>query len=91
MKHPQEYSLIEGVFSHLEAKEVLFALIESKISFHEKKIFSHKMRMGHTHVQSEIRIQKLKQTKEEIKKILDSASRYGDDIKIDSKIHIQIV
>ena len=46
MKNNNKLTLIDGTFSHLEAKEILSGIVASKINFHNIKNWSSRERFG---------------------------------------------
>ncbi|MFT6879718.1 MAG: hypothetical protein ACI9QN_002100 [Arcticibacterium sp.] len=83
-----EFKLIEGEFNAADAKEVLFNLLDDKISFHHKKMFSHEERFGNKDHRSLERLKALKENKIEIAEFLEKADKDERLVKIDSSIQI---
>lgn len=75
-----EFNLIDGAFTGSEASELLSTLFTDKMRFHTLKNFSHMERLGKPDVHSEERIQKLKETHEEI---LDFLKNFDRDNKFE--------
>lgn len=89
-KEKKEFSLIEGIFSPEEAKEVLTTLINDKIRFHDHKIFSHEERFGKVDAESIARKVQLQKTKENLLKYLQESVEQGAKLRIHSNIHILV-
>ena len=70
------FDLIKGVFDSDEAKEVLLYLIDGKIQFHQRRIFSDNIKYGIDNIQSKQRIEELQKCREEVLKIIDDESLY---------------
>lgn len=85
------YPLIEGMFSPDDASTVLFALINSKISFHQLESFGLQIRSGISSAHSEQRIKTLAQMKRDIKQVLELARENGQVLEIHSEIRITAV
>lgn len=60
-----KFKLIEGAFTAAEAKEVILALLEYKINFHNRESFRSEIRNGHTDDRSLKRKEQLLKTREE--------------------------
>ena len=87
----QNLELIKGEFSVLEAKELLFNLINQKINFHNLRDWSSQERYGMPDENSVQRIQQLKQSKESLQELVQIARKEGLSFKIDAKISIELV
>ena len=85
----ESYSLINGIFSSKEARDILLKLFEYKINFHELKNFSMEERYGEKDQKSVKRIEELKETRSEIKEMVEWAIRHGYKLKINSTVNIQ--
>lgn len=88
MEKEYEFKLIEGQFSPSEAGKVLFALVNSKINFHNLEIFSNQIRFDDENPHSKIRIKNLLDASEYIKELIKEASSKDLELKIDSVIQI---
>ncbi|RYD69498.1 MAG: hypothetical protein EOP53_27055 [Sphingobacteriales bacterium] len=86
----QTFKLIDGTFLPKDAKEVLTALITSKINFHSTRSFSSLVRTGVPDVESDLRIIILNETREEILSLLKHAEANGKKVTIQSNIEIKI-
>lgn len=83
-----EFTLIEGVFTPEEAKEVLLNLIEYKIQFHHRKNFSSEIKSGQQDEHSLRRMEELKKTKQKIQEMLNSKDNEDVHLSITSLITI---
>jgi hypothetical protein len=84
----REHRLVNGVFSPEDASTMLMNLLEDKINFHRRNIWSRKERFGETDLASEKRIQELQQTKADISKLLEDAAADGAKLAIHCDIDI---
>lgn len=82
MKNIEQFNLIDGKFSRSDAKEILLKLINSKIQFHEEKIFSLNERFGQNDKNSIKRIPILLESKSKIEAFLNQ-------LNDDTIIHIE--
>ena len=91
MENEYQFKLIEGQFSPSEARKVLFALINSKVNFHNLEIFSDKIRFDEENSHSKIRIKSLTDAAEYIKELINEGSLEDLEIKIDSVVQIGLI
>ncbi|MBN8826885.1 MULTISPECIES: hypothetical protein [unclassified Spirosoma] len=89
MEHQIDLKLIEGVFTHEDAREVLCGLLTYKINFHDLKNFSHMERKGKEHIDSLKRLTELKADKDRIVSWLKGIES-GEMIRIQSEIKIYV-
>ena len=87
----KDYKLIEGSFSDEEAKDVLKNFFESKIHFHEMRNFSSEERFGHKDAIALKRIPELKETSEEVLKIVQQAKLSNKRLLINASVQITIM
>lgn len=85
----KQFTLIDGDFTQKEAKDVLINLINYKIQFHNRKIFSTKERLGETDEVSANRLIELAETLKDLKALLNSLEEDANLI-VSSKIDIEI-
>jgi hypothetical protein len=85
-----QFKLIEGQFSPLEAGKVLFALINSKVNFHNLEIFSEQIRFNEENSHSKSRVQSLLEAAEYLKGLIEQASLEDMDLNIESVIQITL-
>ncbi|MFT5883616.1 MAG: hypothetical protein ACI9IP_000055 [Arcticibacterium sp.] len=83
-----EFKLIEGEFNAADAREILFNLLDDKISFHYKKMFSHEERFGNKDHRSLERLKVLRENKIEITEFLENADKEERLVTINSSIQI---
>lgn len=83
--------LIKGEFMPDEALEITGHLINEKILFHKKRIFSNEIRFGYVDKASLIRIDELRLCQKAIKDLIQVAKDNEKKVKIDSSIIIQII
>ncbi len=91
MQEEEIVSLIKGVFTDEEAKEVLMSLFAYKIRFHELKNFSSKERFGHPCATSEERIVELKKGLKQIQQTIATAGTQNMKLEVRASIHISLV
>jgi hypothetical protein len=90
MEKEYQFKLIEGQFVPSEAGTILFALINSKINYHNLEIFSHQIRFNDKNPHSKIRIKSLLDASESIKALVQEALSKDMELKIDSVIRIEL-
>ncbi|MHA6247359.1 hypothetical protein ACXYMU_05425 [Pontibacter sp. CAU 1760] len=82
------FDLIAGEYTPLEAKEILFKTIESKINFHELKSFSSLMRLGYADEKSEARLEELREAKKQVIAMVEKATQENTTLKIQATVHV---
>lgn len=87
----KNYKLIDGAFSDEEAKDTLKNFFESKIYFHEMRNFSSEERFGYTDPIAVKRIPELKETSNEVLKIVQQAKLSNKRLLINENIQITII
>ena len=90
MEKEHQFKLVDGQFAPSEAGKVLFALINSKINFHNLEIFSHQIRFNEENPHSKTRIKSLLDVSESIKALVLEALSKDMELKIDSVIRIEL-
>lgn len=90
MKNTRNISLIEGRFNADEAKEVLLALYNHKIQFHEAKNFSSEIRFGKSDPVAKKRLPVLKQNVRDIIDIIEEAEHENLDLEINAVINVSL-
>ena len=90
MEKEQNYKLIDGVFTFEDADQVLTALLNYKIDYHNREDFSNHIRFNHEIEHSKVRIQELITTKQEIKKLLSENKLQDKKLQINGTISIRI-
>lgn len=91
MENKENYKLIDGVFTAEAADQVLTALINYKIDYHNREDFSNHIRFNHEIEHSKVRIQELTTTKQEIKNLLSETKLKDKKLQINGTISIRIV
>lgn len=84
------YRLISGVFNPDEASELLMALLEDKISFHQRNNWSLRERFGKSTAPGEKRIGELRQTRTDLIALLQEARDAGLQLHINCNIDITL-
>ena len=84
----QNFQLVKGVFSADDAREILLALIEHKISFHERNNWSRKERFGKAGGGNTRRINELVQTKADLAALIEECQTEGRQLTINCTIDV---
>lgn len=87
----KDFDLIRGEYTAEDAQEILNNLITHKIHFHERKSFSSQIRYGHTDEKSLSRVKQLQHNRELINEIINEANSLNKNIRITSKITVEII
>ena len=82
-----KFSLIDGLFTVKEAREIIVILLESKIQYHSRESFSNEIRFGTAHSTSVNRRAQLIEVKNEFLALLNGLA---DDAKLEIKSEIKI-
>ncbi len=85
-----QFQLIDGTFTPDQARQVLGAMVQSKIDYHSLEKHSEGERSGITR-QSEERLQSLRTLAADLKAIFESANTSGALLKVTGKIEIEWV
>jgi hypothetical protein len=88
MDEIEKLTLIEGEFTHEEAKEILLKIFSSKINFHKAKNWSSQERFGKDDEIASTRIPALKKEIEKLQRILSEAKDKNKRMLISSQINI---
>jgi extradiol dioxygenase family protein len=88
MKNNEKLILIDGVFEHNDAKEILFNVFTSKLQVHELKNFSTLERSGKTDETAVKRIPELKQNVLNMNEWIEEAKKLNKKLVISSEISI---
>jgi len=83
--------LVAGTFAPIDAADVLFSLITDKIKFHNLQLLNFQEVSSDNMLHSEQRILALKESKNSVKDLILKARNEGYELKIDSKIEIELV
>jgi|AntRauTorckE6833_2_1112554.scaffolds.fasta_scaffold03033_4 hypothetical protein len=87
----REYKLVSGVFSPDDARQVLLSLIDYKISFHQRKILSHRELFGTTDTFAELRIVELERTKSDFEALVKQLLDTDTELSINCDIEINLM
>ncbi len=91
MTDQHQFKLIDGQFTPDEAGRVLFAMLKSKIQFHNWESFSNEERFGRDFANSEKRVAELRQACDQVKEVIAYANENNLKFKISSDIHIELM
>lgn len=91
MKSNDNYMLIDGKFNPEGAAKVLFALVNSKINYHNLEAFSNHERHGSDITKAEKRIKELQIMNRKIKKAIDYAIKNNKELEIKGNINLKFV
>jgi hypothetical protein len=90
MKRTKDFKLVEGTYSSEESMEILMNLFNSKINFHELKIFSAMERRGIDDKFSKKRINELNKCIKEIAAFVKKAEKNKQNIVIQSIVNLSV-
>jgi cell fate (sporulation/competence/biofilm development) regulator YlbF (YheA/YmcA/DUF963 family) len=88
MKNKETFTLIDGIFSNEEAKDILMNIISTKIHFHEKRDFSSQERFGKKDEIAQRRIPELKESLNIINEKIAEAKSQNKKLLINSELTI---
>ncbi len=91
MESYQKFKLIEGKFSTKESREILQSIFTSKMKFHQMKNFSSQEHFAKDDLIALERIQQLKESLNEIFKMIEYAQKSGNKLQIKSQIEISMI
>ena len=91
MKNTEKLTLIDGIFSHVEAKEILSNIFSSKINFHNIKNWSSQERFGKDDEIAQKRIPALRNEMKKLEEILLEAKAKNKKLMVTSEIKISIL
>lgn len=91
MEKKQSFKLIEGDFSPSDARNILFALVNSKINFHSLESFGISVRSSGDTSFHEKRVKELATVNIDIKRLMDFAEANKLGLKIHSTINIELM
>lgn len=89
-KHLHHFQLIDGTFTPDQARQVLGAMVKSKIDYHSLEKRSEGERSGIPH-DSEQRLQSLRALDTELKSLFESARASGAKLKVTGSIEITLI
>jgi len=90
MNTPKHFQLIDGTFTPDEARQVLGAMVKSKIDFHTLAKHSEGERSGCSGALSEERLRALRGLDLELKALFESALASGANLKLKGNIEITL-
>ncbi|HVZ57631.1 MAG TPA: hypothetical protein VG870_13290 [Chitinophagaceae bacterium] len=90
MANEETVVLIRGRFQPQEARDLLLALINHKINFHQMKNFSLVERFGKPEPRSQERIEELRSSRLRLEELIRSAQQKGQTVDIESTIRIEL-
>lgn len=85
-----KFRLINGTYTADEAGEILLSLINHKIDFHETHLFACEERNERDRLNSEQRIEQLKESAKLVEEMIEQARQQGASISVESIAHIRI-
>ena len=89
-KHSNHFQLIDGTFTPDQARQVLGAMVKSKIDYHTLEKHSEGERSGILH-DSEQRLQSLRALDTKLKSLFESTRASGAKLKVTGSIEITLV
>lgn len=87
----EKLKLIDGEFSAIEFKEILYNLFLKKIEFHKIKNFSSQIRFGIDDVAAIQKISELEQSIEKLSKVFEEAREKDFRAVVFSEVHIKFI
>ncbi|MBK8623167.1 MAG: hypothetical protein IPN79_15765 [Saprospiraceae bacterium] len=91
MNSPQNFSLIDGIFSAEDGKDILMHLLNHKIQFHQRKNMSAYERTCENDTHSTKRLAELHEVISNLYPLLRTAIEEGKSLRIESRVHISII
>jgi len=91
MNSIQQFQLIDGTFTPDEARQILGAMVKSKIDFHTLVKHSDDERSGDAGDLHEKRLRALRDLDAELKNLIESALATGAKLKVKGKIEIALI
>jgi len=90
MKDTEKLILIDGIFTHGDAKEILLSIFSSKINFHNIKNWSSQERFGKEDEIAQKRVPALRSEMQKLQEILLVAKVGNKKLVISSEINITL-
>lgn len=90
MQNLSEFKLIDGVFTAEEATQILTALINYKIDYHNREDFSNHIRFNKDLEHSKKRVNQLRESKDLLPPLLAQANAQNLKLKINGTVTITI-
>jgi hypothetical protein len=88
MNTNQRYKLLDGTFTPAEAMQILLSLVKSKIDFHNLEKLSNEERFGRDVAHSERRLTELRELRETLRTVCQSAAETGQRVQVNGWIEI---
>ncbi len=90
MNKPETVNLIKGTFAPEEERELLLELLDSKITFHNRRNWSSKERFGEPDAISKQKLEYLEEARTNLKTLLAEAINQQKSVTINSTIELKI-
>jgi hypothetical protein len=90
MKKTETIELVKETFTPDEAREILLELLNSKINFHNRKVWSSRERLGKLDADSEHRLKLLREARKKVETLISKTINEEKTITINSIIEINI-
>mgnify|MGYP003522599542 FL=1 len=90
MKQNQSFTLIDGLFSVEDAKDILLMLFNYKIDYHNREDFSNHIRFNKDLAHSQLRITELMNSRDKIMEMLEHKDLKSAKLIINSTITVRI-
>lgn len=90
MNTQQHFQLIDGTFTPDQARQVLGAMVKSKIDFHTLEKHSESERSGAADLSRE-RLETLRKLDADLKSLFEKARASGATLKVRGNIHITLI
>lgn len=91
MKKPHTFKLVDGKFSPADARKILMELIQSKIDHHSRELYAKQERNDSNLAGTEKRITQLRKSADILKKVLATAEKKGQLVKVKGAIEIEFL
>lgn len=91
MNKIEKIVLIDGVFIHKDAKDILTSVLSTKINFHRLKNFSSQERLGKDDEVAQNRIFEIKKEMKKLEKILCEAHEKNKKLIVSADINITLI
>ncbi len=91
MKSTETLTIMDGNFTHDEAKEIIMNIFSSKINFHNIKNWSSQMRFGKDDEIAQNRIPALRNEMKKLEDILLEAKVKNKKLVVNSEINISLL
>jgi cell shape-determining protein MreC len=88
MNEPQQFQLINGVFTAEDASRILGAMVKGKIDYHTLERHSHSERDKAQQTRSEERLDELRDLNARLKELLETAVTEKQSLRISGVIEI---